>query len=296
MRNVIIGTDWWTDCDDAVAMRLLARAHKAGQICVKGIGINAVMTDSVTSLEGFLNTEGVEDIPIGLDHAATDFEGKLTYQMGLAPYARRYRENGDAVDAVKLYRTVLAESQTPVEIVEIGFLQVLAGLLESTGDTISPKSGVELVKDKVKKIWIMAGRWDMEEGSEHNFIKNGRSRLGGYKVCKLCPVPITFLGFEVGVDVITGGELEKTDVLHRVLCDHGSQNGRRSWDPMLALMAILGDEEAAGYRAVRGTASVDPETGHNRFCTHPDGLHSYVVKTKSNEYYQNQINEQIASY
>ena len=24
MRNMILGTDWWTDCDDAVAIRLLS--------------------------------------------------------------------------------------------------------------------------------------------------------------------------------------------------------------------------------------------------------------------------------
>lgn len=40
MRNFILGTDWWTDCDDAVAVRILARAHKSGKICIKGIGVN----------------------------------------------------------------------------------------------------------------------------------------------------------------------------------------------------------------------------------------------------------------
>ena len=43
MRKMILGTDWWTDCDDAVAMRLLARAVKAGEVSLLGIGINACM-------------------------------------------------------------------------------------------------------------------------------------------------------------------------------------------------------------------------------------------------------------
>ena len=29
MKNFILGTDWWTDCDDAVALRLLTRAVKS---------------------------------------------------------------------------------------------------------------------------------------------------------------------------------------------------------------------------------------------------------------------------
>ena len=26
-RKMILGTDWWTDCDDAVAVRILAREN-----------------------------------------------------------------------------------------------------------------------------------------------------------------------------------------------------------------------------------------------------------------------------
>ena len=51
MKKIILGTDWWTDCDDAVALRLLARAHKNEEIQLLGIGINACMEDSVSSME-----------------------------------------------------------------------------------------------------------------------------------------------------------------------------------------------------------------------------------------------------
>ena len=70
MRHFILGTDWWTDCDDAVALRILARAHQAGEICLDAIAINAAMEYSVPSLEGFLNTEGVKNIQLGLDAEA----------------------------------------------------------------------------------------------------------------------------------------------------------------------------------------------------------------------------------
>lgn len=36
MRKFILGTDWWTDCDDAVAIRILARAHKLEKIKITG--------------------------------------------------------------------------------------------------------------------------------------------------------------------------------------------------------------------------------------------------------------------
>jgi len=202
MRNLILGTDWWTDCDDVVALRILARAHKSGDICIKGIGINGCMEFSVASLDGFLKTEGVRGIPIGIDVDATDFGGNPPYQKRLSAFASEYFSNDDAEDAVRLYRRILAESEEKIEIIEIGFLQVFANVLESKPDDISEKTGIELVSEKVSKVWIMAGKWDEENGEENNFIRNERSRAAGNVLCEKCPVPVTFLGWEIGADVI----------------------------------------------------------------------------------------------
>ena len=293
MRNFILGTDWCTDCDDAVAVRILARAHKSGKICIKGIGVNACMEYSAASLDGFLNTEGVKDIPIGIDLCGTDFGGKPLYQKNLVKYALNYKSNNDAEDAVTLYRRILSQSKHSIEIVEIGYLQVISAVLESKPDDISEKSGIELIADKVTKIWSMAGKWDEPFGKEYNFACNARSRIAGNTFCKKCPVPITFLGWEVGNDVITGDNLDKNDILYQILSDHGSPNGRMSWDPMLALMAIIGDENEAGYDTVCGTASVNSETGENNFIPCSNGRHKYVKKRRENQYYREIINKLI---
>lgn len=295
MRSFILGTDWWSDCDDAVAVRLLARAVKAGEVRLLGAVINACMEHSVASLKGFFLSEGIEDLPIGIDPAATDFSGETRYQERLAKRFCPEVSNADAEDGVRLYRRLLAESEGEVEILEIGFLQVAAALLKSGADDISEKSGVELVREKVKKFWVMAGKWDADGEREHNFCLNARSRVGGAEFLSLCPVPVTFLGYEVGRDVITGDTLaDENDVLYRAMADYGTTVGRSSWDPMTVRMALIGDEAEAGYRTVRGTASLDTESGANRFRAHADGLHAYVIKTKPDEYYKNAINQRIA--
>ena len=257
MRSFILGTDWWTDCDDAVALRILARAHKRGKIRIKGIGINGCMEHSVTSLEGFINTEGVDDIPLGIDLDATDFGGNPPYQKRLTQYSKNYTSNDDAENAVRLYRRLLAESTERIEIIEIGYLQVISAVLASEGDDISPMTGLELIKEKVSKIWVMAGKWDENPGRENNFARNELARLAGSYFCESCPVPVTFLGWEVGYDVITGENLDKDDVLYEVLADHGSVYGRMSWDPMLVLLALIGDENKAGYSVVTVKAAVN---------------------------------------
>ena len=167
--------------------------------------------------------------------------------------------------------------------------------MKSGADDISPKSGMELLREKVSKMWVMAGKWDADGEKENNFCRNARSRVAGEELCRLCPVPITFLGWEVGFDVITGGAfLGEGDPLYGVLCDHGSASGRSSWDPMLVLLALIGDEEKAGYSTVRGFATVDVETGANHFQEDESGSHVYVVKQKENAFYEKAINEIIA--
>ena len=298
MRKFILGTDWCDDCDDVVALRVLCRKVLANEIELCGVVINACMEYSAASVDGFLAQNEIFDIPVGIDlEATTDIVGgrSAKYQKRMASFATRYKCNTDAEDAVRLYRRLLAESTEPIEIIEIGFLQAVAKLLESEADDISPLSGIELVKSKVRKFWVMAGRWDMPVGSENNFRHNHLSRRGGHIFCEKCPVPVTFLGFEIGYpDVITGDTLEKDDPLYYALLDWGCPEGRYSWDPMTALLAVIGDEAAAGYDAVTGTAEVDPKDGSNRFTVHSDGPHKYVIKKHENCFYKNLINEIIS--
>lgn len=291
MRKIIFGTDWWTDCDDAVALRLICRAVKAKAIELIGVGINACMEYSVASLKGFLIAEGMKDVPIGIDLNATDFGGNPPYQRRLAKTFCPSVCNTDADDAVRLYRKLLASEKEKVEIIEVGFLQVVANLLKSGADDISEKSGLELVSEKVSKFWVMAGKWDADGEKENNFCRNPRSRIAVKEFCELCPIPVTFLGWEVGYGVISGGKLNKNDHLYKVLYDHGSENGRHSWDPMLVFMALVGDEEKAGYRTVNGKASVEEITGANHFLTDANGTHKFVIKNHDDDYYAEQINK-----
>ena len=286
MRKFILDTDWWTDCDDAVAVRLLCNAHRHGEAEILGININACMPFSIPSLDVFTRDCGV-DIPLGIDHKAVDFAGSPPYQEHLARVRKVLRRNEDVPDSPDFYRQLLekAEDDT-VEILSIGFTQVLAGLLGNPQDK-------ELVTRKVKHLWIMAGKWDEDGGREYNFYKNDLTRRSGSELCANWPFPITFLGWEVGHSVLTGGNLPDGDLLKQVLTDHGSVAGRSSWDPMLVLLAITGDPGRAGYRCVYGKAEVDAADGSNHFTEDPAGRHRYVVKLYEDDYYAAAVNSRL---
>ena len=288
---MIIGTDWWTDCDDAVAMRILTKAHKHGCIEILGVGISACMEHSVTSLDAFFCANGLGDIVLGIDREATDFGGVPGYQERLSKLPSKYKNNSECEDVVRLYRRLLAVSDDKIDIVEIGYPQVLANLLKSEEDDISKYSGTELVKQKVNKLWMMAGKWDdLQNGKENNFARNERSRTAANYLCKHWPVPITFLGWEVSFNILTGDKLKTDDVLYRVMCDYNARDGRHSWDPMLVLMACINDEQKAGYKTMHGTASVDAATGVNNFCFDENGRHKFVVKIYEDDFYKNAVN------
>ncbi len=292
MRTFILGTDWGMDCDDVTAVRILARAHKAGKIRIAGIGINHCFNTSVASLDGFLSTEGVFGIPIGIDRDIIE-DGDGSYQKRLAERAVEYKNNDDAEDAVRLYRAILHNATEKVEIAEVGFHQVIAKVLMSGPDDISEKTGLELFSEKVAKVWVMGGKWDVDEGAEFNFNFKPITRKASHTLCEICPVPITFLGFEIGCDVITGSKLPKDDVLRVAMADYGWPDGRFSWDPMTVALAIDNDTDAWEYDTVRGTAFVDVETGKNRFEKSENGLHEYLVRRQGIEYYADRIDELI---
>lgn len=286
MRKIILGTDWWTDVDDCVAARLLCNAHNKGEIEFIGVCLNACMEYSAPSVSAFLTYHGLENIPIGIDLEANDFYGDFfAYQKPMCDnFAHRIKTNEECENGVDLYRRLLTQATEKVDIIEIGFLQVLAALLNE-------KDGVELVKEKVGHIYVMAGKWDIPKGKEHNFCNNQRSRYGGRVFCEKCPVPVTFLGHEVGDTVRSGNGLPENDILGMAIRAHRDEEkgGRQSWDPMTVLLALDEDIEKAGYTAVYGKASVDEATGENDFAESEDGMHCYVVKAQPDSWYRERI-------
>ncbi len=287
--KILHGTDWWTDCDDVAALRLLLRAHNSGAIRLMGIGVNSVMDYSVASVSAFCLNEGLR-IPIGIDRNSVRDGSACKYQKLLAGYPHYIEDYNDCPDAYKLFRQKLAEIDGKADIIDVGFPQIIMQLLKSKPDEFSDLTGIELAKKKIRHIWLMAGKWDEPDGLEYNLSAYPVCSEAGAYICENCPVPITFVGFEIGVDVITGDKLPHDDILWQAFNAHGSGNGRSSWDPLTVLTAILQDEAAAGFSVVRGRAVIDRKTGRNNFFPDENGPHSYVKRLYPAQWYADRIN------
>ncbi|MBR5410482.1 MAG: nucleoside hydrolase [Clostridia bacterium] len=285
---LIFGTDWWTDCDDVAALHILLKAHNSGLIDLKAIGVNSVMRHSAPSVKAVCEEQGLSQIPIGLDSKAKRRGAFCLYQKTLASYYKSGLTNESCPEAYKLYRKALAEADDKCVIVDVGFPQIVAELLRSEPDEISGLDGLRLTESKVREIVLMGGRWDKQEGREYNFFAYKLNREAAAYICETCPVPLTFLGYEVGKDIVTGGK-DVPGLVGAAYEAHLSPRGRPSWDPMTALYALTGDAETAGYKKVYGQASVDPATGKNSFVPREGGPHAYLVKEKEDAFYKEQI-------
>ncbi|MCR5690158.1 MAG: hypothetical protein K6G71_07910 [Clostridiales bacterium] len=287
--DVIFGTDWWSDCDDVAALDIILKAHGSGLIDLKAIGVNSVMPYSAPSVKALCEQYGLGSISIGLDKSAERKGLLCMYQKTLASFCRSGITNSDCPDAYKLYRRVLASVPEKAVVADVGFPGIIAELLMSSPDAYCDLDGISLVRSKVSEIVIMGGRWDKKSGREYNFCAYKKNREAAAYICGNSPVPVTFLGYEVGMNVITGGK-RVPGLVGTAYAAHLSPNGRPSWDPMTALYVITGDADS-GYKKIRGTANVDPRSGKNSFTEDENGPHSYLSKLKDDRFYETRINE-----
>lgn len=302
-KNVIFDTDWFDDVDDVVAVRILSWGVKTKKINLIGSVLNAVRqsapNDSVASLSCILNYEGLGDTEIGADKTNTLTNNLPNWHKAITDNwsHKKYSDITSVMDSTAFYRKKLSEADEKIDIICVGFLNCIDKLLSSTADAYSPLDGVQLVNNKVNKIWCMGGRYPVCETAEWNFARNGATfaKTASHNVCANCPVPIIFVGSEVGGTVISGNTIAETlgtdDLIYIAMEAYSAGKVRGSHDPLTALLAIRNDADKAGYDLTYGTNSVDASTGINTFTVSGTGSHAYVTKRHSDSNYAYELNQ-----
>jgi inosine-uridine nucleoside N-ribohydrolase len=181
----------------------------------------------------------------------------------IAKYPHKIKSNEEVMDAVELYRKILsAQRDHSVTIVTTGFLTNVSNLLQSKGDKYSTLDGKNLVKQKVKQLVCMAGRFP--SGQEFNVDQDASASRN---VFREWPTDILLSGFEIGQKIKTGLPL---------IQNHGIQDspvknvfsicipmaaedsaGRMSWDETAVLVAAKGYEPFYGLEFGRMEVAAD---------------------------------------
>lgn len=246
--SIIFDSDMGPDYDDVGAITLLHAFADSGQAKILAT-IASTKYEGVAGVMNVLNTYfNRPGIPVGVPKgkASELRDGQYWTDTLLAKYPHSIKINDDAPDAIEIYRKVLAaQPDKSITIVTVGFLTNLANLLQSKADKFSSLNGKELVKQKVKQLVCMAGRFP--SGKEFNVHIDAEA---SQYVFNNWPGNILFSGFEIGKKIKVGLPLIHNDNIRnspvkdvfRICIPMAAEDsaGRMSWDETAVLVAVKG--------------------------------------------------------
>ncbi|MDR1382476.1 MAG: nucleoside hydrolase [Planctomycetaceae bacterium] len=205
--KLIFDTDIGNDVDDVLALAAIHALQNRNECELLAVTITKDNKYAAPVAEQLNTFYGRSDVPIGIvKDGATKEDGNYLVQVYNTKDTNGNRcfpskitaESSDIPDAVNVLRkTLTAQPDESVVVVQVGFSTNLARLLDSPADDISPLNGKELAKKKVKLLSTMAGSFAKQQG-EYNITCDVKS---AQKLFAEWPTPIVFSGWEIGMAV-----------------------------------------------------------------------------------------------
>lgn len=280
--KIIFDTDFGGDSDDLGALAMLHHFVDTGECELLAVVFTEPEIHGVSAIDAVNRFYGHPDIPIGA-RLGEDYYNDWFYSKAIADRFPHEMSKNDAIEATELYRKILsAADDHSITIVTVGPLVNIRNLLQS------PR-GKELIEQKVKEFVIMGGQFP--EGKwEANFAGFHMPGLTQFVIQNI-NVPITFLGYEIGVKIKTGKGISNPDtplyVGYMHFFEHapwikkyfkGTMRNNASYDQTAVLYAVRGGIGTWWDRSAPGNCLPD-EKGGNRWVDDPVGTHTYLQLT-----------------
>lgn len=281
---IIYDTDIGSSTDDLFALGAIyyfAHYHKE---CNLIGGIVCRMGEEYIRLADIMNTYyGFGDIPMGVErhgvenpHAYIPYGGiaDLKNTDGSLMFARSISDYSALPEGWKLYRKLLADKpDNSVDIIAIGFMSSVAQLLESEPDEYSNLNGVELVKQKVKGLYVMGGKFG-EDITKPGYNFGHKTAINfSIKLFELWPhsVPIYFSPSLAGdyLDYPTDSVLKdlawiEANPIKQVYKNYDCNTGQRMWDFYSAIMSLRSPVHYIGNQAP-GIVTINKKEGTEEY-------------------------------
>jgi pyrimidine-specific ribonucleoside hydrolase len=295
--TIIFDSDMGPDYDDVGAITLLHAFADSGYAKILAT-VASTKYEGVAAVFNVFNTyfrrpDLLIGVPKGKALELKDWQ-HWTDTL-LLKYPHKIKGNDEVQDAIEVYRKVLAsQPHKSVTIVTTGFLTNLSNLLQSPPDKYSSLDGEKLVKQKVKQLVCMAGRFPA--GSEFNV---NRDAAASQFVFNNWQTPVLLSGFEIGQKIKTGLPLMRNEAIKnspvkdvfRICIPLSKEDsaGRMSWDETAVLVAVKGYRP--WYNIEKGKMVV-AEDGSNEWIKEPSP-HNHLVETQPPAIVQQLINRLI---
>lgn len=284
--NIIFDTDFGGDADDLGALSMLNQFVNRNECKLLGVMVWSTEKYAVPAIDAVNTFYGHPDIPIGV-RKDEKFVEEWHYSKAIVDALHSNKTYESVPEATLLYRKILSQSKNKsVVIVTVGPLKNIDNLLNSVADSVSPLSGKELVKRKVKEFVVMGGQYP-EGKSEWNF--NGNMPGVTKRVIETLTVPIVFSGYELGTEIRTGKVFNKLDKNHPLYVGFLHFSSHAPWVKANFKGQILENatyDQTAVLYAVRNGVGVYWDKIKNGICVPDDvGGNKWLVKKGSNHSY-----------
>lgn len=289
--KIVFDTDIAGDVDDALALAMLHALADRGECSIEAVTISKTHPQNGPMVDAINTFYGRPDVTIGVTKGDYPKDSKyvdLAKKMddGIFRYPHDLLKSSDAPDAVATLRQVLAGAESnSISIVSVGLAVNIADLLESRADEISPLSGIDLVREKVKLLSIMAGAFNPVNGNSRFLEANVRNHVGSMqRLVQLWPgeVPVVWSDFNIGIQARYPRRSIARDfgyTKHHVIRESyllycGPDHDRPSWDLTSVLYAVRAGDGYFGLSPA-GEVSV-ADDGFTEFTEGKSGCHRYL--------------------
>jgi purine nucleosidase len=236
--NVIFDTDIWSDIDDMLALAMVHALHDRHELNLVAVTISTDDPWCASYVDLVDTFYQHSQIPVGIVHGGMNVEmfrkkypnltwpvtrytqtiSELKARDGSPLYPHHLIDGTKALEAISLLRkTLAAQPDASVVVIQVGYSTNLARLLDSGADASSPLDGRELVAKKIRLLSVMAGSF-RDVQSENNTVRKGSPEFNvavdvpaARKVFSSWPTPIVVSGFEIGMSMLYPGKSIEQD-------------------------------------------------------------------------------------
>jgi hypothetical protein len=289
--KIIFDTDIGNDVDDVLALSVIHALQTRGDCELLGVTITKPDELAGPFVDAMNTFYGRPNIPVGFTRAGlTNVPSRFLSLVDVKDsdhlrYPHSLKRSSDAPPATQLLRTLLSrQPDDSVVIIQTGFFSNLAALLDTPGDSISPLTGRELVKQKVRFLSIMAGAFQTIAGNNHYCEYNVINDIpAAQKLASEWPSPIVWSGFEIGFAVpypATSIERDFAYVPHHPTAEayylyNPPPHNRPTWDLTSVLYAVLSDRGYFDF-SPPGRVVVEKD-GFTRFTPASNGRDRFLI-------------------
>ncbi|MEQ9410844.1 MAG: nucleoside hydrolase [Fuerstiella sp.] len=292
----IFDTDIGNDVDDVLALGMIHSLQTRGECRLLAVTITKDHDQCAPFVDAVNTFYGRGSVPIGVCRSGvTPGQSRFTVladekQGDHDRYPHDLRSGRDADEAVPVLRRALASQKDgSVVIAQVGFSTNLADLLRSEADDISPLSGTDLVKKKVRLLSVMAGAFAPIGGKDHYEYNIVKDIPAAQQLADSWPGRIVYSGFEIGLSAAYPAVSIDRDynyVLHHPLKEayylyNPPPHNRPTWDLTSVLYAVYPD---AGYFDLSPTGTVTvTDKGLTTFAEDDNGRHQYLIMSDAQQ-------------